>query len=107
MNILSRPFRAGKTYECIRASAETGAIIICADEGEASRVKIEAHYMRVKIPDPIPCHGALERLRGQHVPVIVDNMDWVLKQFLGADVLAGTVNGPSAAIEWPSTLNES
>jgi hypothetical protein len=60
----------------------------------------EAEIMGVKIPTPLSCAFARERLMGMHSGVIVDNLDWVLQSFLGSSVHAVTIDGPPAEINW-------
>ena len=45
IKILSRPRAAGKTYESILESQRTGAVIVCANAGEAKQVEREAKRM--------------------------------------------------------------
>ncbi len=100
IKILSRPRAAGKTYESILESERTGAVIICASVNEARRIEVEARRMGKKIPQPQPCHEAYTRMQGRRCGVIVDNADWVLREFLGQDVSAVTFTGPPAEILW-------
>lgn len=93
MKILSQPVRFGKTYQSILYSAKTGAVIICSTEHEALRVFDQSKRMGVTIPKPLSY-----RLQGLNRPVIVDNSDWVMRQFLGKDVEAFTVSVPPSEI---------
>jgi hypothetical protein len=101
MKILQRAMRCGKTYESIKLSAEKKIPIICANKSEISNIMSMAEKIGVSIPDPILAESAKVRFeRKQDKRMIVDNVDWVLRLFLGGDVVAGTVDGSNSYSNW-------
>jgi hypothetical protein len=100
MKILLRPRACGKTYEAVLESSRSGATIVCATDAEKKRIESIARTAGLGIPSPLSCQETFTKLQGRHASVIVDNADWVLRMFLGADVHGITVEGPPAEFDW-------
>lgn len=81
----------GKTYDLIRKSYETGAVIVCATEMSAKYVLELAHTMDVTIPVPISCSKLIKNqncLAGK--TILIDELQIVLQILLGSYVEAVT-----------------
>ena len=93
MKIVMGGRRSGKTSELIRASAETGAPIVCFNYDARKCVEAAAKSMGVKIPQPV--HLA-ERMRqdgrNRHGRIIVDEAQLVLAKLLDGRIEAISVN---------------
>lgn len=106
MKILAKQRHEGKTYEAIMESQRTGAVIVCGSEKEAERVKRIARYeLKIEIPDPISCYKASRDLMGKHQDVIIDNLEWILHNFIGPNNIHG-ITIDDTLIEWKNITNQ-
>lgn len=93
MKIISRARGHGKTYEAIRAAAETHAYLVVADKREAQRVAEQADKMGLRILFPITFDEFLrDRLSGSWVKkVVIDNADMLLQRLAPVTIEAVTL----------------
>jgi hypothetical protein len=76
------PRQSGKTTSAILRAVEKNAIIVCHSSESAKYTKQLAEKMGVSIKSPICCFDTA-RLKGKNVPIIIDNAELVLANFLG------------------------
>lgn len=98
MNIICKPRNCGKTYDLIMESARTGHPIVTATSAEARFINEEAKRMRVHIKQAISVreyeifknNGSLFNSLSWTGKVLIDNVELVLNDLLGAEVVTAT-----------------
>lgn len=96
MEVIVRPRRAGKTTECVKQSAELWARIITFSRTEADRLNEMAERSNLKIPVVMSFAEYMRDVRGtDRLPIIIDNLDMILENYLSAKIYTITATGQS------------
>ncbi len=88
MKYLIKPRQTGKTYECIKESEETGAVIVVANLSTVRSLKKRIKELGSLAPDPV---SVFDIINGRcnidpNTPLIIDDADLVLRSILGRDI---------------------
>ena len=83
---------SGKTTAAIKASAETGAIIIAHNESVARCIAMQAKDLGYDIPNPIPIQRYFRRGIQRRNVIIIDELEAVLTSLLGSEIKMVTIN---------------
>lgn len=78
--LIIKPRQTGKTFDCIKESAETGAVIVTSNYMNVQHLKMNAKREGFDIPNPI---SALDIINNnvrldENIQLIIDDADHVL-----------------------------
>lgn len=92
MKIIRNGRGKGKTSELIRQSARDGKYILCMNKARAHYIYEVAIEMNLNIPYPITIADL--PLRGFKGHILVDDIDYILSELIGAKVDVATTSEP-------------